>query len=203
MTRTINFDKIINDSFDYISYRSRINELISIGQTTGKDQTEKLIDFTKLNIQRMNRLDKTIHLKDEMIHQIKSINRATNILVIGDAWCGDCAQIIPVINKITIENKNKIKLNIISRDQSLDLIEMYGNNGIISIPKILFIDSDSHEILNTWGSRPKPALQILQNWKDNKDTMSHEDFEKELHLWYARDKGVSIINEFLEILEKL
>jgi hypothetical protein len=201
--KNMNLSQLTKESSNYTDYRRKIDELIFQGKTTGNTQTDKLIDFTKLNIQRMNRLDKTIHLSEETINRIKLISKQIQILVIGDAWCGDCAQIIPVINKIVVENEQNLKLNIISRDQSIELINQHSDNGIISIPKVLIIDSNTFEVVNYWGSRPKPALEILNKWKENKDTISHEDFEKELHLWYAKDKGETIIKEILEAINTI
>jgi len=50
-------------------------------------------------------------------------------------------------------------------------------------------------VITTCGPRPASALAILKNWKANQDTMTKEDFEKELHIWYAKDRGQEIINE--------
>lgn len=46
----------------YADYRNLIYRLFLEGKTIGKTQIEKLVEFTKLNIQRMNRLDRTIQI---------------------------------------------------------------------------------------------------------------------------------------------
>jgi hypothetical protein len=124
-----------------------------------------------------------------------------NLLLIGDAWCGDCAQVIPVVNKIVESSEGIFKLRIISRDTYPDLIEKHHSNGAKAIPKVLIMCNETGDLLCTWGPRPKPAQEIMLNWKNNKDTITWDDFEKELHLWYARDKGQTIINEFIELME--
>lgn len=193
---------IFKTALTYREYRELVDNLVLNGKTTGNNQTDKLVEFTKLNIQRMNRLDKTVQLSEQVISSLSKNIKSFQWLLIGDAWCGDCAQIIPVINKIAEAGKYTIEFRIISRDTYPELIETYLTNGAKAIPKLLVIDSDSNEVICSWGPRPKPAQEIMLNWKKNKDKITWEDFEKDLHLWYARDKGVTIINEFASLIEK-
>lgn len=195
-------NKIFKSALFYKEYRDLVDSLVASGKTTGTNQTEKLVEFTKLNIQRMNRLDKTIQLSEQVINTINQSDRSFDWLLIGDAWCGDCAQIIPVINKVSEASNGKINFKIISRDTFPELIEIYHTDGAMAIPKLLVIDKETSETICSWGPRPKPAQEIMLNWKENKDKISWEEFEMNLHLWYARDKGVSIIKELVSLLEK-
>lgn len=195
--------EILEKSLTYKEYRDLVDTLVLEGKTTGVNQTEKLIEFTKLNVQRMKRLDKTISISETAIAKIIQKPCRFQLVVIGDAWCGDCAQIIPVLNKIAESSEGHIQLNIISRDASEELKNKYGKEGIISIPKVLIMDEDLSVVFNVWGSRPKPALEILKKWKENQATITHEEFEKELHLWYSKDKGDSIISEVIQLIEEI
>lgn len=197
----MNLQNVLNQSLTYNEYRKEVDTLIEEGKTTGNTQTENLIEFTKLNISRMNRLDKTIHLSEEEATKLQTNSKAYIWLLIGDAWCGDSAQIIPVINKIAEASAQKITYKIISRDTFPELISSYQTNGANSIPKLLAIDPQSLAVISTWGPRPKQAQDIMHNWKANLDTISWEDFEKSLHLWYAKDRGHAIINELLNLLD--
>jgi thiol-disulfide isomerase/thioredoxin len=191
---------VSNQLIDYKGYTELVLNLVTEGKTTGSNQTEKLVEFTKLNQQRMNRLNKTIKLNDHDLSLLNRIEQPKYFLVIGEAWCGDCAQILPILNKIAEASNGKISMGIIFREVSPELIEEYGVNGTISIPKLLIYNLSTDELTGTWGSRPKPALEIVKKWKENKDTITHDQFEQELHLWYARDKGRSIIDEILKIV---
>lgn len=193
---------LFKSALTYKEYRELVDKIVLNGKTTGNTQSDKLGEFTKLNIQRMNRLDKTVQLSQQAINSLSENIKSFQWLLIGDAWCGDCAQIIPVINKIAEASQGSIEFRIISRDTYPELIETYLTNGTKAIPKLLVIDSDTNEAVCSWGPRPKPAQEIMLNWKENKDTIAWEDFEKELHLWYARDKGITIINEFASLIEK-
>lgn len=194
--------KNFKSALSYKEYRELVDSLVTGGKTTGNSQSEKLVEFTKLNIQRMNRLDKTIQITEQTKVSLDRNGSVFHWLLIGDAWCGDCAQIIPVINKIAERSNEKVNLKIVSRDTYPDLIEVYHTNGAKAIPKLLVIDSETGEVICSWGPRPKPAQDIMLNWKENKGSISWETFEKELHLWYAKDRGVQIINELINLIEK-
>ncbi len=198
----MDLNKVIEQALSYNDYRKNVDALLLNGKTTGSTQSDKLVEFTKLNVQRMNRLDKTILLSEQYTAKLHNNLKEYVWLLIGDAWCGDCAQIIPVINKVSEASNGRINFKIISRDTFPELISNYQTNGANAIPKLLIIDSESLEFICSWGPRPKPAQAIMLNWKENKDTISWEDFEKELHLWYARDRGVTIIDELVILTEK-
>ncbi len=193
---------IFEFGYTYEKYRLVVDELLLKGQTTGVDQSESRIEFTKLNVQRMNRLDKTIHLSTETMNKLSRIKKSYEWLLIGDAWCGDCAQIIPVMNHLVKGTHGKIELRIISRDTFPNLIETYTTNGAKSIPKLLIMNSETKRVMAEWGPRPQPAQDIMLHWKKNKLTISWESFEKDLHLWYTKDKGQSITNELIELIDE-
>lgn len=191
--------EILKNGLTYPDYRALIDKLLLEGKTTGANQTEKLVEFTRLNVQRMNRLDKTIKVSLDISSEIRAMNAPVFLLVVGDAWCGDCAQIIPVINKIAEAGAGKIELKIVSRDSYPEFTEEYQAK---SIPKVFIVNKETKEMFDTWGSRPQPAREIMLKWKNSGGAISKEDFEKELHLWYAKDKGVTIMNELRTLLTK-
>ncbi len=186
----------------YNKYRNLIDHLVLSGKTTGNTQSDKLLEFTKLNIQRMNRLDKTIHIDDERRTELTQLDNSHRWFLLGDAWCGDCAQIIPVLSKLSEASNGKIELRIISRDIFPELIEEYKTDGAKSIPKLLVLNFNTMEVIETWGPRPVAAQNIMLSWKANKNKISWEQFETDLHLWYTRDKGQSIINELIRLVRK-
>lgn len=49
----------VEDAFSYEEQRELIDELLKQVKTTGMIQTEKLVEYKKLNRQRMNRIEKT------------------------------------------------------------------------------------------------------------------------------------------------
>lgn len=190
----------LKKSLSYSQYQQLISKLIIKGKTTGDDQTISRINFTKLNLDRMKRLDKTFTLSDSII---KKLNKAKSYtwLVIAEAWCGDCAQIIPILNKLSLESNGKINLHICLRDENPELMSSFLTNNTRSVPKLLVMDPVNNEVLETWGPRPEPAAKIAAHWKENSILIPWNDFERELHLWYAKDKGITTLKEIAELIK--
>jgi len=199
----LDFKEIVSEALNYADYRAHVNDLIIEGKTTGLNQEERLVEFTKLNVHRMNRIDKTVRIDETTGAFFSSLNNTYKMLLIGDAWCGDCAQILPVLEKIAESSNGKIEMFIISRDTFPNLIEAFQSNGANAVPKVLIFDETKSNVLSTWGPRPKPGQAIMLNWKANMDTITWEDFEKDLHLWYTKDKGNAILSEISELLKEL
>ncbi len=65
----------------------------------------------------------------------------------------------------------------------------------MSIPKLFILSKGDSSIINSWGPRPKPAHEIMLKWKNSGGHITKEDFERELHTWYAKDKGLTTIKE--------
>jgi len=164
-------------------------------------------NYTHMSMVRMKRLDKTTRLSEATLTAIQQIKREQIWLVITEGWCGDAAQIIPVLEKIGAETE-MVKLRYILRDQHLDIIDAFLTNGGRSIPKILVLDATSLEVLNTWGPRPHEVQSLMV--KTKKDLAALEDAEEKaalnesvkrnIQLMYAKDKTRSIQAEFLEVV---
>ena len=191
----------LDKSYSYKEYRNLIDQLLSEGKTTGANQTEKNIAYTKLNVQRMNRLDKTVSVIPELTSLIESFNRKCIWLMIAEAWCGDCAQVIPVLSKIA-EASDHIELKIVLRDENPELMNRYLTNGGRAIPKLVCIDSDTMHEICTWGPRPKPAQEMILEHKAN-PVKEYSEVQKEIQLWYANDKGVTLQKEIMELINTM
>ena len=191
----------LDKSYSYKEYRNLIDQLLSEGKTTGANQTEKNIAYTKLNVQRMNRLDKTVSVIPELTSLIESFNRKCIWLMIAEAWCGDCAQVIPVLSKIA-EASDHIELKIVLRDENPELMNRYLTNGGRAIPKLVCIGSDTMHEICTWGPRPKPAQEMILEHKAN-PVKEYSEVQKEIQLWYANDKGVTLQKEIMELINTM
>lgn len=190
--------KIEGKQFNYQEFISWVEDLVSQGKTSGPNQSDILIQFTALNLKRMQRLNKTIKLTEEIISKVNSITQKQNWLVITEAWCGDSAQNLPVIGKIASLNSN-INLNIILRDENIPWIEKYNTNGSHSVPKLIMFDDAGIEI-SIWGPRPMESQVIYDQWKNDPNKVPFDQFEKILHTWYAKNKTIAIQSELLGIL---
>mgnify|MGYP005818487039 CR=1 FL=1 len=193
--------KVNKPVFSYIEFYEWTVQLVKNKQTSGENQTEKLIKFTELNLSRMKRLNKTTKLIPELENLVTTLKKPQIWYVITEAWCGDSAQNLPVIGEIASAG-DKIDLRVILRDENPDLIAQYHTNGSKSIPKLIAFSEEGVELF-TWGPRPKTAQDMVMEWKENPAGRDFETFEKELHTWYAKDKTQTVQKEFLDILSFL
>ena len=196
---------IIEKAWTYDDYRTEIDDLFAQGKSTGDNHSEAIMNYTKLNIFRMKRLDKTTRLTEDALAQIQKEDRKITWLVITEAWCGDAAQIIPVLNKLAEENKN-INLKMILRDENLEVMDQFLTNGTRSIPILIVLDSETLEVLNSWGPRPVEVQKMVMEAKANAANNPADSKEiwdeakKDAQLWYTKDKTKSIQSEVLGIL---
>jgi len=190
----------LEKSFDYTAYRALTNEMAEKGKTTGPNQTESLIFYSKLNNQRMTRLDKTLKLTPKFEEAVEAISCNLIWLVLTESWCGDAAQILPFLNKVATQSP-KITMSLLLRDENLELMDNFLTNGGRSIPKLIIIDRDSHQVKGSWGPRPKPAQDMFEVYKTQKDKIDFKDFQVELQKWYLKDKAITIQEELMEFLD--
>ena len=87
----------------------------------------------------MNRLDKTMKISEENSVKLKSLEREYIWLVISEGWCGDAAQLLPIVNKMAIES-GKIELSIVLRDENDALMNLFLTNNSKSIPIVIIVD---------------------------------------------------------------
>ena len=190
--------KYISEAMDYSTYRKLVDDLLLEGKVTGPQQSDSLAHYTKLNVQRMQRIDKTVHLLPEVTAMLQQISRPQTWLVITEGWCGDAAQILPVLNAMANVNP-LIQLRMVLRDANPDLIDQYLTDGTSrSIPKLVVLDTENLEEIFNWGPRPT-ALQELYK-KMRTEGMEYASIAQELHAWYAKDKTVSTQKEILKKL---
>lgn len=190
--------KALFNSYTYLEYKEIISDLLSEGKSTGIEQSEDLLQYSVLNEIRLKRLDKTISVPDDVSSKLKALEKEYIWLVIAEGWCGDAAQILPILNKMALES-GKIYLKIVFRDLNDELMNQFLTNGAKAIPKLLIIDKELGKVCNHWGPRPKGAFDLIKNYKE-KFGIVDEEAKRLLQLWYLHDKGLSVQNEVVEIM---
>lgn len=188
----------LDQSFSYEEYRNLLTNLLKVGKTTGNDQSEAMIHYAELNEARLHRLDKTMQVTDEVQLKLEQLTKEYLWLVITEGWCGDAAQILPIINKMALVS-DKVELRIILRDDNEEVMNMFLTNGTKSIPKLIIIDKESGEVINHFGPRPQGAKQLILDYKAEHGVVD-ETAKIELQKWYLHDKGVSTQNEIMELM---
>jgi len=191
---------LLTNSFTFESYKELVQALVAAGKTSGPDQREDLIHYTELNAKRMKRIEKTTVLKEELKNLISSIQEPMTWVLISEAWCGDAAQIVPVLGKIAAESE-LIDLQIILRDEHLDIMDQYLTNGGRSIPKLICLGQENREIF-VWGPRPAAIQQVVNDTKAEGIT-DHAVLVERIQYAYNEDQTHSIQQEISDILANL
>ncbi|MEL7532576.1 MAG: thioredoxin family protein [Bacteroidota bacterium] len=194
------FAEKLKHTYSYQEFNQMVKDLVAQGKTTGPNQSEALLHYTELNLKRMTRLDKTSKLQPDLAEMLGNLKRNYIWLVISEGWCGDAAQIIPILNAMAEASAN-VSLRLILRDEHLDLMDKYLTNGARSIPVLICLDADSLEEIGFWGPRPLAPQKMVVDNKESHE-LSHDELVLELQKWYNKDKTLSIQQELLRYMEK-
>ena len=188
-------------ALSYEQYRALIDRLLEAGKTTGENHAPSMIDYTKMNVHRMNRLDRTAVLSDELRQTLLQLGESYTWLVLTEGWCGDAAQIVPVLHKIA-EASPQLTLKLLLRDENPDLMDRFLTHGGRSIPKLICIRDADGAVVSDWGPRPTPAQGLFWEYKKQGDG-DYKAFAERLHGWYAKDRTQSTQHELLAMLKGL
>lgn len=187
----------IQNSVSYSAYRTKVTQLISEGKSTGNEQSADLLHYSELNEVRMNRLEKTLKTDADVLEKLQHITSKQTWLVIAEGWCGDAAQILPII-KLMADTSENIEMKIVFRDENEDLMAEFLTNGARSIPKLIVLD-ENLEVINHWGPRPEGAKNLIIDYKA-KHGIVDEPAKIALQKWYLDDKGISTMKEIVGII---
>ena len=193
-------EKSLNNSLTYQEFRDLVGNLLIENKSTGHTQSEALTGYSLLNDRRMKRLDKTIKISEQTVAAINTLKEPQTWLVIAEGWCGDAAQNLPVINKIS-ETSDLINFRVVLRDDNDDLMNLFLTNGGKSIPKLIALDKDNN-VIDTWGPRPTVATKMVADYKAEHGVIDAK-FKQDLQVWYNKDKGQSLQNDFVNLVENL
>lgn len=191
--------ELIQASFTYTQYRALIDDLLAQGKTTGSNHSEAMINYTKMNVHRMNRWDKTAVVSAELQEKMASLDVPQTWLVLTEAWCGDAAQSIPFMVKAASYSPS-VDIRFILRDEHPAVMDAYLTNGGRSIPKLVAVKNENIEELFTWGPRPQVLQQQYLAYREDPKGLSQEEFIESIHLWYAKDRNANIDAEFLTLI---
>jgi hypothetical protein len=188
----------IEKAMTFDEYNDLIDTLVAEGKTSGENQSEVYVNFTKLNQSRMRRLFKTVKLNESLREAARAVKANWIWLILTEAWCGDAAQNIPPIELIAKEN-DRIKTLYLLRDENLELMDKYLTNGARAIPKLICIDAETLEVLGTWGSRPQAAYDLFYSLKEQ--GLEKPEIIEKIHRWYIEDNTESLQAEFEKLIQ--
>jgi hypothetical protein len=190
---------LLDGGFSYSEFVDLTERLVQENRTTGANQSEEYLTYTRICLQRMVRWNKTSKVSEALEQLLLQVNQTQVWLVITEAWCGDGAQSIPHLAKLADLNP-LITLKIIFRDEHPDLMDAYLTNGNRSIPKLVAMTADLQQELFTWGPKPNYLLDLHAAFKQNSEGRSYSDFLEEVHLWYAKNKQKDLESEIYPLI---
>ena len=187
------YKEFVEKAVDFEAYLTKMNE------EAAQKATEGLLAYVPINLQRVNRILKTYQASEDLLNCLSEIKHNLIWLIISENWCGDAAQIVPVMQKIAELSNGKIQVKIIYRDEHLDLIDAHLTGTSRAIPKL--IQLDAHYNLNAvWGPRPNEAQELVIALKKNPATA--DTYSEELHKWYAQNKQAFIERDLIKAIQK-
>lgn len=141
-------------------------------------------------------LYKRAAIPEEILKRAQMLQQPWHLLVLSEDWCGDSMNSLPLVARLT-EGSPAIDMRIIGRDTNPDLMSSHLTGTSRSIPVIILLDNDYVERA-WWGPRPRP----LQEWVVKLGlALPKDDRYREVRTWYARDHGLTTLNELLDTIE--
>ena len=153
--------------------------------------------YIAINQQRVKRIRKTLVLSDATQTAVGRMPNGLKWLVINEHWCGDGAQILPVVEAVEQAAGGKVEVRAVFRDQNLEVMDAFLTNGTRSIPKVVGLDAEGR-VYGTFGPRPEEASDLVKEIKADPDRA--HTYSEVLHKWYATDKQQAIQRELVRDL---
>lgn len=133
----------------------------------------------------------------EISARVEALGGRWHLLVLSEDWCGDAVNIVPVIAKLA-ESVSNMDMRILARDENLDIMDAHLTGKSRSIPIVILLNPKYQEC-GWWGPRPRE----LQKWVIEKGlSLPKEERYKFVRTFYARDRGLSTMNEIVSMLEE-
>lgn len=198
--------ELIAQAMDYNAYKTLLDELLTQGKTTGSNQSEEFVNFGKINLQRMHRVEKTTVLMPELVKAVAALKDEYVWLVLTEGWCGDASQNLPVIHLVAQAGSN-IELKLLLRDEHTDIMDLYLTNGARAIPKLICLkkntssDNVTFSEMFVWGPRPTALQEIVVKLKHEGVSLAEKGIITQN--WYNHDKTLSVQKELLSLIGTL
>ena len=164
------------------------------------DPTAPHDHYIPINQHRARRILKHYTVGEEASETVRSTT-PRKWLVITEHWCGDSAQIMPVLSAIGKASEGAVEIRVLMRDQELDVMDCFLTNGGRAIPKIIATNL-AGAVYATWGPRPSEATALVKRVKASHEAAAGTaaDYGTPLHMWYAKDRQQSIEQEAVAAL---
>ena len=192
--------ELLEQALSYSIYLQLTEKLVAEGKTSGPNQSEAYVHYTKLNLQRMKRLNKTVDIPQSLQELLSQKANNWTWITLTEPWCGDAAQCVPVIEKLGTSSK-AINTVYLLRDEHPTIMDAYLTNGGRSIPKLICLDANGKEVF-TWGPRPAVIQEVMNELKAS-GISDIPTIVEAIQKAYNADQQAGIYAEFEALLKAL
>lgn len=143
-------------------------------------------------------ITKHVVIPIEYSARVEALGGHWHLLVLTEDWCGDSVNIVPIIAKLT-QSVSKMDMRMLKRDENLDIMDTHLTGGKSrSIPIVILLNQKFQEC-GRWGPRPRE----IQKWvvEEGMKLLKEERY-KVVRTFYARDRGLSTMEEIVSMLER-
>ena len=141
---------------------------------------------------------RTARVPADLVTEAIGLGRPFRLLVIVEDWCGDATNTVPVLVR-WIEQVPGAEIRLVRRDRHPELMDAYLTGTSRSIPIVIVLTADMEEI-GHWGPRPAE----LQAWVlAERRAGAGKEIYPEIRRWYAKDRGVSTLEEVLAVMSRV
>lgn len=177
---------------DYLKYKFLLNEYIE-----GYDELElNYEENLKSYVANTKKIIEDVESKitTDLHHRLET-SIDILFLVISEFWCGDAAYILPHLHSF-VNRCDRMELSIVFRDKNLPLIDEFLTNGGRSIPKVIILNRETSEVLDSWGPRPTNIQNyVLESKAKN---ISFSEWWAHVKNYYKENNGADIHHELEE-----
>ncbi len=186
------------EALTYAAYMDLMAAQAAADPPAGDAEAAEKHEYVKLNLHRSQRIARNWMPSDELATLLQTITEPEQWLVLTEPWCGDSAQCLPCI-AVMAERQPNIELHVLQRDKNLDIMDRFLTAGKRSIPVVAMFDPAGRPV-GRWGPRPAAAQVVFDAAKQG--GLEKPEILERLHLWYGRDRGKSLDEEFCALLRK-
>ena len=158
---------------------------------------EAMLGSVKKNAELWAAVWRRAEVGEEYVRRVAALGGAWHLLVLSEDWCGDAVNTVPVIAKL-VELSPNADLRVLARDENPDIMDAHLTGSSRSIPAVIALDENFRE-RGWWGPRPAP----LQQWVLGEgQAVDKADRYREVRRWYARDRGRTVLEEVVGMMER-
>lgn len=164
-------------------------------------ETAVTFDNFLAGVQRNADLWRAVHrraqIPERFVARVTALGKRFHLLVLSEDWCGDAVNTVPVVARL-VERCASLDLRLLARDANPDIMDAHLTGSSRSIPVVIVLD-EAYRECGWWGPRPRE----LQRWVLSAGmALETTDRYREIRRWYARDGGVSTLEEIVSMLER-